>query len=114
MKVTIKYLAEFERKAKYLDKKYKSFRADFAALLTEVEENPFQGVSLGGGVYKIRMRISSKGKGKSGGARVLTYTVSRTEEDTIIVKLLTIFDKNEMENVSNSYIEQLLILAKRG
>lgn len=57
-------------------KKYKSFVKDYDDFLDSLEKNPFQGTSLGMGVHKTRMAIASKGKGKSGGARVLTYSVT--------------------------------------
>ena len=57
-------------------KKYKSFVKDYDDFLDSLEKNPFQGTFLGMGVYKTRMAIASKGKGKSGGARVLTYNVT--------------------------------------
>ena len=108
MKVEIRYLPEFERRAKFLAKKYKSFKNDYLALLKHIEESPFDGVSLGGNVYKLRMAIASKGKGKSGGARVLTYVVNRISQEITEVTLLSIFDKNEMENVTDSYIKSLI------
>lgn len=108
MTVDFKYLPEFERRAKILAKKYKSFVKDYDEFLDSLEENPFQGTSLGMGVYKIRMAIASKGKGKSGGARVLTYNVTKTTPDKVVVTLLSIFDKGEMENVSDAYIKSLV------
>ena len=71
--------------------------------MLKVEENPFLGESLGDNCYKIRMAISSKKTGKSGGARVITCV--QIIEDTI--HLLTMFDKSEMENISDEYLEQL-------
>ena len=64
MKVDFKYLPEFEHRAKNMAKKYKSFIRDYDAFLDALEKDPYQGVSLGGGVYKTRMAITSKGKGK--------------------------------------------------
>ena len=52
------------------------------------------------------MAISSKGKGKSGGARVLTLTMLVSGDAD--VTLLTIYDKNEIENVSDKYIRWLV------
>lgn len=98
---------EFERRAKVLAKKYKSFRQDYDDFLDSLEA-PFQGTSLGGGVYKTRMQIVSKGKGKSGGARVLTYNLKKIEPDRISITFLSIFDKSDMENVSDSYIKSLV------
>ena len=71
MKVIIDYLSEFEHRAKELSKKYKSFESDYCIFLSELEKNPFGGESLGRHTYKHRMAIASKGKGKSGGARVI-------------------------------------------
>lgn len=108
MKVEFHYLPEFERRAKVLAKKYKSFRQDYDDFLDSLEKAPFQGTSLGGGVYKTRMQIVSKGKGKSGGARVLTYNLKKIEPDRISITFLSIFDKSDMENVSDSYIKSLV------
>lgn len=108
----VRYLPEFERRAKLLAKKYKSFIKDYEALLASLEQRPMQGVSLGGGVYKIRMPITSKSKGKSGGARVLTYNVNESSSNRIIITLLTVFDKSELENVSDGYIRSIVKQAK--
>ena len=72
---TFDYLPEFERRAKVLAKKYHSFVDDYNAFLDELERNPFSGTPLGGNTYKHRMAIASKGKGKSGGARITTFYV---------------------------------------
>ena len=95
--VELHYIPEFERRAKILAKKYKSFQKDYHDFLDSLEETPYQGVSLGGGVYKTRMQITSKGKGKSGGARVLNYVVKKVEPHKVSITFLSIFDKNEME-----------------
>ena len=65
---------DFERRMKRLAKKYRSMKQDYALLLASLTENPFQGADLGQGLRKVRMAIASKGKGKSGGARVITIT----------------------------------------
>ena len=111
MKVSIIPTAEFDRRFKKLAKKYKSLLNDYLTLSKELKDNPFQSVDLGGGVRKIRMTIASKGKGKSGGARVLTLTV--LVSDDAEVTLLTIYDKNEIENVSDEYIQWLISEAQR-
>lgn len=76
-------------------------------MLEELEANPNLGTDLGGGLWKIRMSIASKGLGKSGGARVITFSVIISVEETE-VNLLTIYDKSERESVSRAEIEQLL------
>ena len=108
MKVHFNYINEFERRARFLAKKYKSFQTDYETFLNSLETDPFQGISLGKNVYKTRMAISSKGKGKSGGARVLTYNIKKVKPEILVITLLSIFDKGEMENVSDSYIKGLV------
>lgn len=108
MNVKIDFLPEFMRLAKPLWKKYASFEKDYLLLLDELRSNPFVGIPLGEGVRKVRMTISSKGKGKSGGARVLTYSVNKESDDEIKVTLLSIYDKSKISNVSDDYISSLI------
>ena len=108
MKVSFDYLDEFERGAKALRKKYASFESDYLTFLDELEKNPFSGEPLGKHTYKNRMAIASKGKGKSGGARVLTYNVQKVSEDEVLITLMTIYDKSDIENVSDAYIRSLV------
>ena len=69
----------FQKQAKRLAKRYKSFPNDLQKLVNELKENAALGTSLGGNVYKIRLAISSKNKGKSGGARVISYFYQTAE-----------------------------------
>lgn len=108
MKVTIGYLDEFERGAKALRKKYPSFASDYETFLKELEANPYGGESLGHHTYKNRMAIASKGKGKSGGARVITYNLQQPSDDEIVITLMTIYDKGEISNVSDAYLHSLV------
>ena len=91
-----------------LCKKYPSFQSDYHAFLKELEINPFAGESLGRHTYKHRMAITSKGKGKSGGARVLTYNIQRLNENEVFVTLMTIYDKGEISNVTDTFIRSLV------
>lgn len=108
MKVTIGYLDEFKRGAKALRKKYPSFQSDYDTFLKELEADPFGGEPLGHHTYKYRMAIASKGKGKSGGSRVLTYNIQQQPEDEVLVTLMTIYDKSDISNVSDNYIRALV------
>lgn len=108
MKVTFDYLDEFQRGAKALRKKYPSFEDDYNTFLDELEKNPFSGESLGKHTYKNRMAIVSKGKGKSGGARVITYNLQQQSEDEVIITLMTIYDKSDISNVSDAYLRSLV------
>jgi len=108
MKVDIFTHPEFEREFRRLGKKYRSLVDDYAQLLTDLEKNPLQGSSLGMGVRKVRMGIASKGSGKSGGVRVITYSIIHKAPDVVELTLLYIYDKSEMESISTRFIKYLL------
>lgn len=97
----------FQREAKRMMRHYPSFKKDYEALLQELEQNPKAGTDLGGGLRKIRMKITSKGKGKSGGARVISFTIIVSEQDAVL-NLLFIYDKAERSSISKKEIEDLL------
>ena len=105
--VNIFYSSEFRKEVKRLAKKYRSIPEDLLELKNRPVENPLEGADLGFGVRKVRMIIKSKGKGKSGGARVITYNVTEME-DTIDITLLTIYDKSERSTISDKEIKDLL------
>jgi mRNA-degrading endonuclease RelE of RelBE toxin-antitoxin system len=92
--------AAFERELKRLVKKYPSLKKDFTQLLATLEINPQSGVSIGVNCFKIRLAISSKNKGKSGGARVITYVKIINE----VIYLLSIYDKSEADSISDKEI----------
>jgi len=94
----------FSKNLKSLFKKYKSIKTDVLVLQKELLENPKTGVYLGNDVYKIRLAIKSKGKGKSGGARVITHVLVRQKA----IYLLSIYDKSERDSISDSVIEELI------
>ena len=108
MNIKIKPLPTFSRAAKRLNKHYASFADDYARLLEDLYANPAIGTDLGGGLRKIRMRITSKGRGKSGGARVISFTVIVSVDETE-VNLRYIYDKAERESISSAEIEALLL-----
>ena len=94
----------FQKQAKRLAKRYKSFPNDLQKLVDELKENAALGTSLGGNVYKIHLAISIKNKGKSGGARIITYFYQTAET----VYLLSIYDKSETENISDAELKYLI------
>lgn len=107
MNFEIKTTPEFERQAKPLNKRYKSFKNDLKEFIISLQKNPFQGVELKPGIRKIRMAIASKGKGKSGGARIITYTVLTTVEDGNVF-LMNIYDKSDFSSVDTSLIDDMI------
>lgn len=107
MNVSIEIGPEFKRQFKRLAKKYHSLIDDFESWKNEILENPLVGDDLGSGVRKVRMSIESKGKGKSGGARILTFNIL-IDVENMEITLLTIYDKNEISNVNDEYIKFLI------
>jgi len=99
-------LSSFIRELKRLAKKYPSLKQDYTNLLDEIEANPKLGIQIGRNCYKIRLSITSKGKGKSGGARVITYLIVNVEGETLY--LLKIYDKGDQDNVSEAELKHLL------
>jgi mRNA-degrading endonuclease RelE of RelBE toxin-antitoxin system len=104
MSYSIIAVPTFRKELKKLAKKYPSLKTDLAVLFESLEENPIQGTSLGKNCYKIRLAISSKGKGKSGGARLITNFVIADET----VYLLSIYDKSDKENLTDKELHELL------
>lgn len=100
----IRSIKSFKRELKALSKKYKSLPDDFENLLNSLLANPTQGIPLGRSCYKIRLKISSKQSGKSGGARVITHVYF----DGNMVTLLAIYDKSEQSTISDAEIEKRL------
>jgi hypothetical protein len=96
--MTIKPTTYFLRALKNLSKKYPSIRADVARLSTSLENDPMQGTPLGRGAFKIRMAITSKSTGKSGGSRVITCVRMSLER----IYLLDIYDKSESATISDA------------
>ena len=66
----------FEIRYKRLTKKFVSLEKEIEDLVAKLIETPIQGESLGAGLYKIRLAVESKGGGKSGGFRIITYLVN--------------------------------------
>jgi mRNA-degrading endonuclease RelE of RelBE toxin-antitoxin system len=105
MSFEIKTIESFDRQIKRLAKKYPSVKKDFTAFLETLASNPTQGIPLGKDCYKIRMVISSKNKGKSGGSRIITnvHVVGET------IYLLSIYDKSQKSNLDEGELDALLM-----
>lgn len=85
-------------------KKYDSLKSELSILFKSLEENPIQGTPLGKNCFKIRLAISSKGKGKRGGARIITNFVIVAST----VYLLSIYDKSKKDNLTDKELDELL------
>ncbi len=96
--------SKFSKEIKRLIKKYPSLKSEFANLISLLSENPTTGTPLGENCYKIRIAITSKNRGKRGGARIITYLILKDKS----VFLLTIYDKSEKQNVSEKELKQMI------
>ena len=115
MKIIVRITENFKSEVKPLLKKYKSLASDLLKLEKELIRNPKIGTPLGGNVYKIRLKISSKNRGKSGGARVISMVdtmlvgiVDSSTEDEVFVHLLSIYDKSDVANISDKELKDLI------
>ena len=113
MSFKVSTTAEFESDAKILQKRHRSFKNDLKDLIISLEENPFQGVELSPGIRKIRMAIASKGRGKSGGARVITYTVIAAEMEGKVY-LMSVYDKADFSTVDLSVLKEIVKISSEG
>ena len=104
MNYNIETIPNFDRELKRLAKKYPSLKEEVTELGDLLAEEPAKGTPIGKNCYKIRLSIKSKGKGKSGGARVITCVVAVDER----VLLLSIYDKSEQADIPDKVLDQLL------
>ena len=95
---------KFKKEAKRLIKKFPSLKIELAELNATLERSPETGTLLGNGTYKIRIAIKSKGKGKSGGARIITYLVTENRK----IYLLIIYDKSEFDNIDDKTLKSII------
>ena len=108
MNVEVIIMQTFKPDFKRLRRKYRSLDGDMAHLIADLRKNPLQGISIGHGMRKMRLPISSKGRGKSGGARVISHVTIVAEVDGAIVRLLKIYDKAKRETISDAELHELL------
>lgn len=95
---------KFKKEAKRLIKKYPSLKIELSELAASLAIEPTLGTALGNDTYKIRVSIKSKGKGKSGGARIITYVITQQKE----IYLLTIYDKAEFDNIDDKTLRRII------
>lgn len=100
----IRFSSEFSRAFKKLKKRYRSLPEDFKQLLQSLHQNPLQGCEMYDGMRKVRMSFASKSRGKRGGGRVI---IRLTIDDTCL-SFLYIYDKSEMESVSDQFLDEII------
>ncbi|QPH40726.1 type II toxin-antitoxin system RelE/ParE family toxin [Pedobacter endophyticus] len=101
--IKIIYSPIFIKKAKQLKKKHPSLVNDLTQLAVALTANPKTGVDLGNGIFKIRLAVKSKDKGKSGGYRIITYLQTENE-----VTMIYIYDKSEEATISKKDIQKII------
>mgnify|MGYP006431066291 CR=1 FL=1 len=104
MSYNVLSIQPFDKQLKRLSKKYPSLKEDFTSLVKSLKKEPKQGDLIGHNCYKIRLAIKSKGKGKSGGARIIINVVISEEN----VYLLAIYDKSNNSNITDLELKTLL------
>ena len=105
--ITVSVSDDFAKEAKRLAKKYPSFKQDYKDFLLSIKNNPLQGDEITKNIRKIRMAIKAKGKGKSGGARVITFNILTDIENGHVVFLL-LYDKEDASTVKVNVVKQLV------
>ena len=105
--ITVSVSDDFAKEAKRLAKKYPSFKQDYKDFLESIKNNPLQGDEITKNIRKIRMAIKAKGKGKSGGARVITFNVLTDVENGHVIFLL-LYDKEDASTVKVNVVKQLV------
>lgn len=103
--LVIKDTYTFNKAVKKLKKKYKHIEKDYMAFINAIQTIDDLGVNLGGGVFKIRIANSDKNSGKSAGYRLISYLKMIDNE----LYLMFIYDKSEMENISEKEIDSLIL-----
>jgi mRNA-degrading endonuclease RelE of RelBE toxin-antitoxin system len=104
MSYSIIPIEKFKKEAKRLVRKYPSLKKELSELTSLLQADPTIGTSLGNNTYKIRIAIKSKGVGKSGGARIITYIVTENKE----IYLLTIYDKADLDTVDDTTLRKII------
>src|SRR4030095_2530014 len=105
--VEVEFTPEFKRNIRQLAKKYRRIKSDVQPLLDELGHGQTPGDQIQGvqyDVFKVRVRNSDSGKGKSGGYRVI---YQRTTEGAIV--LITIYSKTEQEDIAAGDIRQIIL-----
>ena len=107
MNFAIQTTSYFDAEAKRLGKRYRSFVDDLKSFRDNITKDPFQGTEILPGIRKVRMCIDTKGRGKSGGARVITFTYLVSEESGNVI-LLLLYDKADASNVKSNVVKKIV------
>ena len=107
MNFEIQTTSYFDNEAKRLAKRHRSFVDDLIDFRDSLQKNPYQGTELSPGIRKVRLTITSKGRGKSGGARVITFTYLVDEKDGVVI-LLLLYDKSDADTIKMNVVREII------
>jgi len=106
--IRVETIPEFEKSLKRLSKKYPSLKNEYADFVEKSENNGVQGRPFGNGFFKARISVKSKGKGKSGGLRIISHEIIIHQIDEKYIRLAAIYDKGELSNIERKYLDSLI------
>jgi len=102
--INVYTIPEFDRSLVRLSKKYRSLKTEYLEFIEKVENEGVQGTPLGNGIFKARLAVKSKGKGKSGGLRIISFNDVIIALEEKMVLLIDIYDKNEVSTVDKKIL----------
>ena len=103
---TVIYSVKIAKDIKELRKRYRSITRDIQSFAKQLEFGEITGDRIIGNkypVFKARIKNSDIQKGKSGGYRVIYYTVIADE-----ILLATVYSKSDQSDTSNQEIEEII------
>lgn len=112
-KVSILSTHEFDKEFKRLSKKYPSLSTDIKDWVNKLKLQPEDGTSLGSGLFKVRLSVKSKGKGKSGGIRIIKHIDCIVSQLEYQIVLVFIYDKSEIGNVDLKVLRKMIEYFKK-
>ena len=101
------YTQYFKSRAKRLLNKFSTLKNELIDLESQLLKTPTLGTALGHCLYKIRLGTKSKGGGKSGGFRVITYLIEENENSSDIY-FITIYDKSEEATLDKKMLLKII------
>lgn len=109
MNYKIETTDDFDKEIKALNKKYPSLKSDFQNVLDNLSIELELAINLGNGFKKIKFAIKSKGKGSSGGGRIITYETIVAVDDTLVI-FASIYNKGDYDSIDLSILKKNLEL----
>lgn len=94
----------YKHSKKQLKKRFRQIDSDVNQFLHSLESVNDLGISLGDGIYKVRIANSDKNKGKSAGYRLITLL--KVIESHI--HLIYIYDKSDLENITEKELDEMV------